>query len=306
MFKEGICPCCHEKIQVPEDRNQIICMFCGKEISVEEALEKQKSKIRKVSQEEYDQYMDTAKAGLEKLSRECDNPMQNFRKNLYEGAFNDFCSINRPLFEAVDMICGNAEDADGVTTELTDHLINAAKEELAGVKFKGHKNQKQMDYNFLLSIYLVPSAVKYPGEYSEQFADHLLADWNQAFGTNLGKATYEGIAGGFRRKLCYVTTAVCEGLGKGTDCYELNVLKRYRDEYLEHAKGGHELVEEYYDIAPTIVKRMEKEADKEQIYRALYEDYLMPCIRKIEAQEYEECRDLYESMVETLKVKYLM
>ena len=51
---------------------------------------------------------------------------------------------------------------------------------------------------------------------------------------------------------------------------------------------------------------MEKEADKEQIYRALYEDYLMPCIRKIEAQEYEECRDLYESMVETLKVKYLM
>ena len=82
MFKEGICPCCHEKIQVPEDRDQIICMFCGKEISVEEALEKQKSKIRKVSQEEYDQYMDTAKAVLEKLIRECDNPMQNFRKKI--------------------------------------------------------------------------------------------------------------------------------------------------------------------------------------------------------------------------------
>ena len=97
MFKEGICPCCHEKIQVPEDREQIICMFCGKEISVEEALGKQKSKIREVSQEEYDQYMDTAKAALEKLIREGDNPMQNFRKNLYEGAFNDFCSINRPL-----------------------------------------------------------------------------------------------------------------------------------------------------------------------------------------------------------------
>ena len=75
MFKEGICPCCHEKIQVPEDREQIICMFCGKEISVEEALGKQKRKIREVSQEEYDQYMDTAKAVLEKLIRECDNPI---------------------------------------------------------------------------------------------------------------------------------------------------------------------------------------------------------------------------------------
>lgn len=43
-------PVLMSKIQVPEDRNQIICMFCGKEISVEEALEKQKSKIRKVLQ----------------------------------------------------------------------------------------------------------------------------------------------------------------------------------------------------------------------------------------------------------------
>ena len=65
-------------------------------------------------------------------------------------------------------------------------------------------------------------------------------------------------------------------------------------------------MEEYYDIAPTIVKRMEKEADKEQIYRALYEDYLMPCIRKNDAQAYDACRDLYESMVETLKEKSFM
>lgn len=55
----------------PGRQGSVICMFCGKEISVEEALEKQKSKIRKVSQEEYDQYMDTAKAVLEKLIREC-------------------------------------------------------------------------------------------------------------------------------------------------------------------------------------------------------------------------------------------
>lgn len=38
MFKEGTCPKCHEKIQVPEDREQIICMFCGEEIRVADAL----------------------------------------------------------------------------------------------------------------------------------------------------------------------------------------------------------------------------------------------------------------------------
>ena len=71
-------------------------------------------------------------------------------------------------------------------------------------------------------------------------------------------------------------------------------------------KGGHELVEEYYDIAPTIVKRMEKKRIKSRFTEHCMKTHLMPCIRKIEAQEYEECRDLYESMVETLKVKYLM
>ena len=51
MFKEGTCPICHEKIQVPEDREQIICMFCGKEISVDEALGKEKKEPRKLGQE---------------------------------------------------------------------------------------------------------------------------------------------------------------------------------------------------------------------------------------------------------------
>ena len=38
MFKEGICPKCRETIQVPEDREKILCMYCGQEILVEEAL----------------------------------------------------------------------------------------------------------------------------------------------------------------------------------------------------------------------------------------------------------------------------
>lgn len=42
MFKEGTCPKCHEKIQVPEDREQIICMFCGEEIRVADALGERK------------------------------------------------------------------------------------------------------------------------------------------------------------------------------------------------------------------------------------------------------------------------
>ena len=67
MFKEGTCPICHEKIQVPEDREQIICMFCGKEISVDEALGKEKKEPRKLGQEEHQEYEDRALARMKEL-----------------------------------------------------------------------------------------------------------------------------------------------------------------------------------------------------------------------------------------------
>ena len=79
-------------------------------------------------------------------------------------------------------------------------------------------------------IYLVPAVRKYPSDFSEPFADQLLAAWNEMFSVNLGKASYEDIAGGFKRKLCYVTTAICESLGKEADCYELRLLKDYRED----------------------------------------------------------------------------
>jgi hypothetical protein len=73
---------------------------------------------------------------------------------------------------------------------------------------------------------------------------------------------------------------------------------------LEPTEEGHALVEEYYDIAPTIVKRMEKEPDRQACYQRLYVQYLAPCIRDIEAERYEQCREHYEKMVLELKERY--
>ena len=53
MFKEGTCPKCHEKIQVPEDREQIICMFCGEEIRVADALGEKKTIREPLVEAEY-------------------------------------------------------------------------------------------------------------------------------------------------------------------------------------------------------------------------------------------------------------
>lgn len=100
---------------------------------------------------------------------------------------------------------------------------------------------------------------------------------------------------------CYVTTAICESLGKEADCYELRLLKDYRDQYMESDPERKEMVDEYYDIAPTIVKRMDRCDNRKELYQDLYDRYLMPCIHEIEDKKYEECCDRYQDMVMELK-----
>lgn len=304
MFKEGRCPRCHEKIQVPEEREKIICMFCGEEISVDEALGRKSERI-KITPKEYEEHSKEAKDALEEVIRSCDNPMSDFKRDKYEGVFEEYYAGYRKMFEAMELVYTNTDDSTECIQKFVGYLVHTTREELGNIKFKSRRTQKQMDYNFLISVYLIPTALKYPATFSEPFADCLVETWNREFQTSIGKARYDDIAKGFRRKLCYITTAVCESLGKEPDCYELSVLKHYRDEMLEPTPEGHALVEEYYNIAPTIVKRMEKQPECDKLYRELYQNYLMPCVRDIENQEYEACQARYQDMVLELKKQYL-
>ena len=63
-------------------------------------------------------------------------------------------------------------------------------------------------------------------------------------------------------------------------------------------------MEDYYDIAPTIVNRINAEKDSVNVYRSIYDSYISRCISQIESGELEECRSTYESMVNELTDKY--
>ena len=151
--------------------------------------------------------------------------MNNFKRTRYEGEFEDYYASNRELFEALDMIYTGGASGEQTLKQMADCLIETAREQIEQIRFKGRKTQKQLDYNFMISVYLIPAIQKYPADFSEPFADCLVQSWNEEFGTTIGKASFDDINKGFRRKLCYVTTAICENLGKGPDCYELKTLK---------------------------------------------------------------------------------
>lgn len=302
IFKEGICPKCHEKIQVPDDRDEIICMYCGQKIRRDLALGIEKETDTAACEEKRAQ----ALKGLSELIHQCDKPFQAFKKDRYPGMVEYYERTYKETFQAMEYLYQNSQSPEEWLQQMAEHFVEVSKEDISKYRTKGQKNRRQLDLNFLISIYLIPAMLKQKGEVFDPFADQLLMTWNEAYGTTLGKAHYEDIVKGFRRKLCYITTAVCESLGKDQDCYELKLLKEYRDQYLNVTPEGHALIEEYYDIAPTIVKRMDKQADRDRVYRELYEKYLRDCVEDIERGEYERCGRKYQEMVVELKGRYML
>jgi hypothetical protein len=172
-------------------------------------------------------------------------------------------------------------------------------------KKKRAREQRMMDLNLTMAVFVFPSILQYKGNSSQPLVDKILEGWKREFPkSNLAYAEYEEIEKGFHRKFCYITTAVCESSGRADDCYELTLLRDYRDHYLAEQPEGNEMIHEYYDVAPSIVKHINRKGNASEIYQSIWETYLSPCIHMIEDGELESCRDLYREMVYTLKDEY--
>lgn len=97
-------------------------------------------------------------------------------------------------------------------------------------------------------------------------------------------------------KMCYITTAVTEATGKGDDAYELEVLRKYRDDFMLATPAGQELVQNYYDVAPKVVEKLSKREDAKEIYTRLYTTYLQPAVAAVEKGDNYEALRIYREM----------
>ena len=153
---------------------------------------------------------------------------------------------------------------------------------------------------------LEPVVAQRPDLVKAGIIDRMVERWNEPPVTmKISRSDFESLKDGFKSHPCYITTAVCASRDQGDDCYELNLLRDYRDHYLTSSKEGERIVEEYYNVAPTIVNRINRQADAARIYDDIYSSYLRRCIELIQADRLEECRRVYASMVEDLEKKYL-
>lgn len=96
---------------------------------------------------------------------------------------------------------------------------------------------------------------------------------------------------------CIITTATCLALNKGGDCYELNLLRKFRDDWVETTDNGEILVREYYRVSQLILEKISQMPNSEEIYTYLWVDYILPTCKKIEQEQFLEATKLYISMI---------
>ena len=306
------CPHCKEEMQAPAGRESILCMFCGERIDMTAAGIKEAENNGPAA--------DNADAGkcyenlnfiLEHAGAACKEysaKVKAFRKDSYHELFERYKEENYAFYTAVKLVLDYAseESLDGIYHQIAGAFIREQEAALEQVKKKNEKFTVQMDKNMFMAVYVLPSIKEIGGKKADELAEAICKEWGESFkDSNIIASDYDSIVQGFKRKLCYVTTAVCQNLNKGEDCEALRLIKEFRDVYLSEAEGGPEMIEEYYDIAPTLVKRIAKDAEAQAKYVWLWNTYLAPCVEYIKSGRMEPCKETYCHMMEELKREYM-
>lgn len=104
---------------------------------------------------------------------------------------------------------------------------------------------------------------------------------------------------------CFLTTAAVEWKGLPDNCFELETLRDFRDHYLLTFENGKNDVEDYYQISPKIISKIQSLPTKDHILKAIYNDLITPCIKLIQQKQYKESHTLYKQFTLELAKRLL-
>lgn len=102
---------------------------------------------------------------------------------------------------------------------------------------------------------------------------------------------------------CFLTSACTEFMGKPDDCEELTKLRAFRDNFMKSSESGRKLVEEYYRIAPEIVKKINASENKNIYYDDIYQT-ILKCLPAIDSGNNGEALILYKQMVDKYRKQF--
>lgn len=99
---------------------------------------------------------------------------------------------------------------------------------------------------------------------------------------------------------CFLTSACTHSKQLPDDCYELQTLRNFRDSYMKSSTQGNELVANYYNIAPPIVRKINRLENKNEVYDYIYQTLVLPSLQYIEENKKEKAMEYYKEYTEAL------
>lgn len=102
---------------------------------------------------------------------------------------------------------------------------------------------------------------------------------------------------------CFLTTACVEHARLADDCHELQVLRRFRDDYVAALPDGKDILTEYYQSAPTIVRRIQSSQQRDNVLETLF-GTIREAVALIEAGRHKEAFDSYVTTFKKLKTQF--
>ena len=176
---------------------------------------------------------------------------QYFKRKLMKKHFRNVNENHREMLAKIIEVCEKAEDKDAVLEELSGAIPEYAHSQINVQKNRGKKEGLMVDYNMSMVTFVIPILGYSRNESCDRLIDLMIKKWNvKPMTMRIQKSEYEKMKNGFKSRLCYITTAVCASRNQRDDCYELNLLRDYRDRYLAADRKGEALIEEYYNVAP--------------------------------------------------------
>ena len=109
------------------------------------------------------------------------------------------------------------------------------------------------------------------------------------------------------RSACFIATACAEARGLPDDCYELSLLRLFREEYVAKLPDGEAVLAEYREKAPEVVSAIEALGEEEagEVWEHLYERGVSRAVELILGGMWDEAFGVYEAMCREMERRFL-
>ncbi|HEY8784714.1 MAG TPA: CFI-box-CTERM domain-containing protein [Mucilaginibacter sp.] len=102
-----------------------------------------------------------------------------------------------------------------------------------------------------------------------------------------------------------MTTVCVNAMQLPDNCYELQILRNFRDEYIASKTNGTLIIAEYYETAPKIISAINSTGNGNKIFRNLYPK-IKEAVFLIEQNKFEDAYKFYCNFADQLRRQYLV